>query len=317
MSWASEGMWAAQAAILNAMNLAGSHLPKALGLLLADWVNNSPLAAGARGDSHTPWVFVVDDHANAESAAQHAAAAAAAAAQQRGASWRRALAAALAVAGAAWAAVTFAARMAWLSVLFAPVVLTAPVALQWGWRRAEWMELLRVTLEAAGVSNPGSLGRCCYSHGLHFICKNDMGPCGANVERFYRAAGENLGTDAIGSIKSVQVNLKPAALPMPLPPPHLPHPLQPAWVKWGQWTATRHDLFPPDMCAALEVLHASAPAHAFRHTDEAISRAFGLPAAELFDWLEETPLASGSIGQVGVSCFFAACMILGWLRAEA
>lgn len=29
----------------------------------------------------------------------------------------------------------------------------------------------------------------------------------------------------------------------------------PAFIKWGQWAATRHDLFPPDFCTALEQLH--------------------------------------------------------------
>jgi len=29
---------------------------------------------------------------------------------------------------------------------------------------------------------------------------------------------------------------------------------------WGQWAATRHDLFPPDLCAALEHLHTQARA---------------------------------------------------------
>ena len=29
----------------------------------------------------------------------------------------------------------------------------------------------------------------------------------------------------------------------------------PAFIKWGQWAATRHDLFPPDMCSELEKLH--------------------------------------------------------------
>ena len=29
----------------------------------------------------------------------------------------------------------------------------------------------------------------------------------------------------------------------------------PAFIKWGQWAATRHDLFPPDMCTELEHLH--------------------------------------------------------------
>lgn len=29
----------------------------------------------------------------------------------------------------------------------------------------------------------------------------------------------------------------------------------PAFIKWGQWAATRHDLFPPDFCKSLEQLH--------------------------------------------------------------
>jgi aarF domain-containing kinase len=29
----------------------------------------------------------------------------------------------------------------------------------------------------------------------------------------------------------------------------------PAFIKWGQWAATRRDLFPPDLCAELERLH--------------------------------------------------------------
>lgn len=73
---------------------------------------------------------------------------------------------------------------------------------------------------------------------------------------------------------------------------------QPCFIKWGQWASTRHDVFPPDMCAALEALHASAPAHPFPHTEAAVERAFGLPASELFEWLERRPVASGSIGQV-------------------
>ena len=36
----------------------------------------------------------------------------------------------------------------------------------------------------------------------------------------------------------------------------------PAFIKWGQWAATRHDLFPPDLCAALEHLHTQARAFA-------------------------------------------------------
>ena len=35
----------------------------------------------------------------------------------------------------------------------------------------------------------------------------------------------------------------------------------PAFIKWGQWAATRHDLFPPDFCAILEHLHTQVSAY--------------------------------------------------------
>jgi hypothetical protein len=274
MSWASEGMWAAQSAILNAVNLAGSHLPKAIALLLADWINSSPLVLGVRGDSSVPWESIAagaDGGGGGGGGGSYqfgpggcGPAAAAAAPQPL---WRRAVAVAAAASSAAWAMGTTAVRLAWLSVLFAPVVVTAPFALQWGWRRGQWMELLRATLEAAGVSKglgslqggmAGERQRPCHQH----IAGSPVSPLTVFTPTHARAR-------------------------------------QPAWIKWGQWTATRHDLFPPDMCSALEQLHASAPAHRFKHTYAAITRAFGLPAGELFEWLEETPLASGSIGQVG------------------
>lgn len=34
-----------------------------------------------------------------------------------------------------------------------------------------------------------------------------------------------------------------------------PRPPSQAFIKWGQWAATRHDLFPPDLCSELELLH--------------------------------------------------------------
>ncbi len=61
---------------------------------------------------------------------------------------------------------------------------------------------------------------------------------------------------------------------------------------------------PGHAARAANLLRAQAPAHAFRHTRRAIQQAFGMPHGELFDWLEETPVASGSIGQVR-----------SWLRA--
>jgi aarF domain-containing kinase len=85
--------------------------------------------------------------------------------------------------------------------------------------------------------------------------------------------------------------LQPALLPapclllsllprlMPLPPRFLPHLLPlpllppsppscpslprsgPAFIKWGQWAATREDIFPPSFCSVLSELHDKAPTH--------------------------------------------------------
>lgn len=72
----------------------------------------------------------------------------------------------------------------------------------------------------------------------------------------------------------------------------------PAFTKWGQWAATRPDLFPPLLCAALSRLHSSVPAHSYQATQRAVSLAFGAPVHELFELFEKTPVGSGSIAQV-------------------
>lgn len=71
-----------------------------------------------------------------------------------------------------------------------------------------------------------------------------------------------------------------------------------AFIKWGQWAATRPDLFPKDLCAELEKLQSNAPAHRFSYTVKSIERAFGKPLDEIFWEFEEKPIASGSIAQV-------------------
>jgi len=72
----------------------------------------------------------------------------------------------------------------------------------------------------------------------------------------------------------------------------------PAFIKWGQWAATRADLFPPDVTAALEKLHSQAPAHPYPVTEAAIRDAFGCGVGDLFLHFPTAPVASGSIGQV-------------------
>lgn len=42
----------------------------------------------------------------------------------------------------------------------------------------------------------------------------------------------------------------------------------PAFIKWGQWAATRPDLLPRDVCDALGRLHANAKAHSFKEVRE-------------------------------------------------
>lgn len=72
----------------------------------------------------------------------------------------------------------------------------------------------------------------------------------------------------------------------------------PAFIKWGQWAATRRDMFPPDLCKELSKLHTQAPVHSLHFTRSAIRRALGADIGDLFDGFEAEPIASGSIAQV-------------------
>ncbi|MCD9641983.1 hypothetical protein HAX54_028546 [Datura stramonium] len=72
----------------------------------------------------------------------------------------------------------------------------------------------------------------------------------------------------------------------------------PAFIKWGQWAATRPDLFTRDLCTELSKLHTKAPEHSFAYTKKTIEKAFGRKISEIFDEFEEKPIASGSIAQV-------------------
>ncbi|XP_026449049.1 uncharacterized aarF domain-containing protein kinase 2-like [Papaver somniferum] len=72
----------------------------------------------------------------------------------------------------------------------------------------------------------------------------------------------------------------------------------PAFIKWGQWAATRPDLFPRDLCTELSKLHTKAPAHSFAYTKKTIEKAFGRKLPEIFEDFEEEPVASGSIAQI-------------------
>lgn len=72
----------------------------------------------------------------------------------------------------------------------------------------------------------------------------------------------------------------------------------PAFIKWGQWAATRPDLFPKDLCCELAKLQTKAPAHSFSFTKKSIEKAFARKLDEIFENFDEEPVASGSVAQV-------------------
>mmetsp|Transcript_7773 Transcript_7773/g.20706 ORF Transcript_7773/g.20706 Transcript_7773/m.20706 type:complete len:638 (+) Transcript_7773:257-2170(+) len=76
------------------------------------------------------------------------------------------------------------------------------------------------------------------------------------------------------------------------------HQAGPAFIKWGQWAATRPDLFPLDLCHSLEQLQTKAPAHPAVYSRGAIEAAFGFKIEQLFSSFEDDPVASGSIAQI-------------------
>ncbi|KAL9014479.1 MAG: hypothetical protein Q9173_000878 [Seirophora scorigena] len=73
----------------------------------------------------------------------------------------------------------------------------------------------------------------------------------------------------------------------------------PAFIKLGQWAASRTDIFPQEMCSRMSSLHSNAPAHSLATTKRTIVKAFnGRPFEEIFDEFQEKPLGVGAIAQV-------------------
>jgi ubiquinone biosynthesis protein len=74
--------------------------------------------------------------------------------------------------------------------------------------------------------------------------------------------------------------------------------LGPTYIKLGQILSTRPDLIPMEFIQELSKLQDHVPAFPFDRVRKVISAEFGRPPEDLFDQLEEAPLASASIGQV-------------------
>ena len=71
-----------------------------------------------------------------------------------------------------------------------------------------------------------------------------------------------------------------------------------AFIKLGQWAASRTDIFPTELCEVMSALHSNAPMHSLRVTKKTIERAFGRRFEDIFDEFQEEPLGVGAIAQV-------------------
>ncbi|MGD8991775.1 MAG: AarF/UbiB family protein [Desulfobacterales bacterium] len=74
--------------------------------------------------------------------------------------------------------------------------------------------------------------------------------------------------------------------------------LGPTYIKLGQILSTRPDLVPVDILEELARLQDEVPPFPFEAVRGVIESEFGVSAEEVFDQLDEQPLASASIGQV-------------------
>ncbi|KAI1436557.1 ABC1 family protein [Xylaria sp. CBS 124048] len=73
----------------------------------------------------------------------------------------------------------------------------------------------------------------------------------------------------------------------------------PAFIKLGQWAASRTDIFPHQMCYIMSKLHSNAPAHSLHTTKRTVQAAFdGRSFDDIFEEFQEQPLGVGAIAQV-------------------
>jgi len=74
--------------------------------------------------------------------------------------------------------------------------------------------------------------------------------------------------------------------------------LGPSFIKLGQIASTRGDLLPAELITELKKLQDCAPQVPFNAIEAEIERSLGVAVGDLFDSLDETPLAAASIAQV-------------------
>lgn len=71
-----------------------------------------------------------------------------------------------------------------------------------------------------------------------------------------------------------------------------------AFIKLGQWAASRTDIFPDELCAIMSALHSNAPAHSLKVTKQTLEQAFERNFEDIFEEFQEKPLGVGAIAQV-------------------
>ena len=74
----------------------------------------------------------------------------------------------------------------------------------------------------------------------------------------------------------------------------------PVGIKWGQWASTRYDIFEDDLCDALGALTNAAPVHSIAWSRQVFRDELGKELEDVFSGFEDSPVASGSIGQVHI-----------------
>ena len=62
-----------------------------------------------------------------------------------------------------------------------------------------------------------------------------------------------------------------------------------AFIKWGQWSSTRPDMFPLELCDELAKLQSGAPVHSFAYSADRIEKELGSPISDIFSAFDENP----------------------------
>lgn len=71
-----------------------------------------------------------------------------------------------------------------------------------------------------------------------------------------------------------------------------------SFMKLGQWSATRPDILPMDLCKELSKLHSTAKSVDFSKMQAVLERELGRPYTEVFEDLDPIAIGSGCIAQV-------------------